>query len=75
MRKLINGTGIDLGVCYYPEHWSRDCWAEDLDRMRAAGLKTVRVAEFAWSLIETAEGEYTYEFFDSFLDLAAEKGM
>lgn len=75
MRKLINGTGIDLGVCYYPEHWSRDCWAEDLDRMRAAGLKTVRVAEFAWSLIEPAEGEYTYEFFDSFLDLAAEKGM
>ena len=75
MRKLINGTGIDLGVCYYPEHWNRDCWAEDLDRMLAAGLKTVRVAEFAWSLIEPMEGEYTYEFFDSFLDLAAEKGM
>ena len=73
--KLINGSSIDLGVCYYPEHWDRSLWAEDLDRMLAAGLKTVRVAEFAWSLIEPREGEYTYEFFDSFLDLAQEKGM
>ena len=73
--KLINGKSIDLGVCYYPEHWDRSLWAEDLDRMLAAGLKTVRIAEFAWSLIEPREGEYTYEFFDSFLDLAQEKGM
>ncbi len=75
MRKLINGTGIDLGVCYYPEHWDKALWAEDLDRMLAVGLKTVRIAEFAWSLIEPREGEYTYDFFDSFLDLAEEKGM
>lgn len=75
MRKLINGTSIDLGVCYYPEHWDQSLWSEDLDRMMAVGLKTVRIAEFAWSLIEPREGEYTYEFFDSFLNLAAEKGM
>ena len=74
-RKLLNRQSIDLGVCYYPEHWERSLWAEDLDRMLAAGLGTVRVAEFAWSLIEPREGEYTYEFFDSFLDLAQEKGM
>ena len=73
--KLINGKSIDLGVCYYPEHWDRSLWAEDLDRMLTAGLKTVRIAEFAWSLIEPREGEYSYEFFDSFLDLAQEKGM
>lgn len=74
-RKLINGSGIDLGVCYYPEHWDKSLWVRDLDRMLAVGLKTVRIAEFAWSLIEPREGEYTYEFFDGFLDLAEEKGM
>lgn len=73
--KLINGKSIDLGVCYYPEHWERSLWAEDLDRMLASGLNTVRIAEFAWNLIEPRESEYTYEFFDSFLDLAQEKGM
>ncbi len=73
--RLINGEKIDLGVCYYPEHWDRSLWPEDLDRMLAAGLRTVRVAEFAWSQLEPREGEYTYEFFDSFLDLAQAKGM
>ena len=75
MRKLIEGGHIGLGVCYYPEHWDRWLWAEDLERMLAAGLKTVRVAEFAWNLIEPAEGEFSYEFFDAFLALAQEKGM
>lgn len=74
-KKLVNGTSIDLGVCYYPEHWDRTLWAEDLDRMLAVGLRTIRIAEFAWSLIEPREGEYTYDFFDGFLDLAEKKGM
>lgn len=75
MRKLINGKSIDLGVCYYPEHWDRSLWAQDLERMLAAGLGTVRIGEFAWSLIEPREGVYTYDFFDGFLELALEKGM
>lgn len=75
MRKLMNGNSIDLGVCYYPEHWDKSLWVEDLERMLAAGLKTVRIAEFAWNLIEPSEGEFTYEFFDEFLELAQEKGM
>lgn len=74
-RKLINGSSIDLGVCYYPEHWDKSLWAEDLERMLEAGIKTVRIAEFAWSLIEPREGEFTYDFFDAFLELAGEKGM
>lgn len=75
MRKILNGNSIALGTCYYPEHWDRSLWAEDLDRMLEAGIHTVRIAEFAWSKVEPREGEYTYEFFDSFLDLAQEKGM
>ena len=73
--KLMNGSSIDLGVCYYPEHWDQSLWAEDLDRMLGAGIQTVRIAEFAWSLIEPREGEFTYDFFDGFLELAGEKGM
>jgi len=38
-----------LGVCYYPEHWPEDIWAKDAERMVAAGISCVRVAEFAWS--------------------------
>ena len=56
--KLLDGTNITLGTCYYPEHWDRSLWADDLARMKEAGLAVVRVAEFAWSKIEPREGEY-----------------
>ena len=45
-----------LGVCYYPEHWPENTWAEDAARMRAIGLTWVRVGEFAWSELEPEPG-------------------
>ena len=39
MQKLLDGSNITLGTCYYPEHWGREMWAEDLNRMREAGIK------------------------------------
>ena len=27
-----------LGVCYYPEHWPEDWWADDARRMVEMGL-------------------------------------
>lgn len=66
---------LQLGTCYYPEHWDRSLWEEDLKRMLENGIETVRIAEFAWSLIEPREGEFTYEFFDEFLEVAKKTGM
>jgi beta-galactosidase len=77
MRTTQNFTWkeLNLGVCYYPEQWDRALWEEDLKRMLDAGIRTVRVAEFAWSKVEPAEGCFTYEFFDEFLDAAHKEGM
>lgn len=72
---IVNGKNITLGTCYYPEHWDRDGWEQDLKRMLDAGIQVIRIAEFAWSKVEPREGEYTYEFFDSFLETAAKTGM
>lgn len=74
-RKLINGKKMVMGVCYYPEHWEKKLWAEDMDRMLAAGIRVVRIAEFAWNQFEPREGEYQFAFFDEFLELAQKKGM
>lgn len=68
-------TGIRLGVCYYPEHWDRALWREDLRRMKAVGIDTVRIAEFAWAMLEPEEGVFDLSFFDDFLDLAETEGM
>lgn len=75
MKKILNGQNIDMGVCYYPEHWDCSAWENDLDRMLKAGIKTVRIAEFTWSIIEKTEGCFDFSLFDSFLDLAHKKGI
>ncbi len=61
---------IALGVCYYPEQWDENLWEDDLSRMLALGIGTVRVAEFAWNVIEPRDGEFTFDLFDRFLALA-----
>ncbi|MCD8118113.1 MAG: beta-galactosidase [Lachnospiraceae bacterium] len=64
-----------MGTCYYPEHWDKSLWPSDLERMLAAGITQIRIAEFAWNKVEPEEGRFDFSFFDEFLNLCAEKGM
>lgn len=66
---------LTLGVCYYPEHWPEALWPEDMRRMKAAGISTLRVAEFAWAIFEPQEGVFSFELFDRFLALCDREGM
>jgi hypothetical protein len=75
MRHSLQADHITLGVCYYPEHWDPSLWRDDLRRMKAAGIEVIRIAEFAWTIFEPRENEFTFEFFDSFMALALEEGM
>ena len=75
MKNIIDGTNITLGTCYYPEHWKKELWAQDLDRMLENGIRVIRIAEFAWNKFEPTEGVFDFSFFDEFLELALEKGM
>ena len=77
MRKKQNfkWDKISLGVCYYPEHWDKSLWLDDLKRMKENGIGTVRVAEFAWSIFEPEEGVFSFALFDAFLDLVEQEGM
>lgn len=53
-----------VGVDYYPEHWPEERWPEDARLMREAGLSVVRVAEFAWSRMEPAEGQFSFDWLE-----------
>lgn len=75
MHQNYQWNRMTMGVCYYPEHWPRGLWESDLERMLAAGISYVRVAEFAWSLFEPEEGTFCFDFFDDFLALCTQKGM
>jgi beta-galactosidase len=66
---------MQLGTAYYPEHHSADVWPIDYRLLREAGIRTIRIAEFAWSSMEPMEGEYRWEWLDDAITLAQEHGI
>lgn len=51
---------ILLGVDYYPDQTPEALWEEDCRMMADMGFTNVRIAEFAWALMEPAEGKYEF---------------
>ncbi|QPH55259.1 beta-galactosidase [Pontivivens ytuae] len=66
---------MKLGVCYYPEHWPEEQWAEDAARMVETGLIWVRIGEFAWSRLEPEEGDFRWEWLDRAVKVLGEAGL
>ena len=64
-----------LGVCYYPEHWPEDWWADDAAAMAAMGLSRVRIGEFAWSRIEPEPGRYDWGWLDRAVETLHAAGL
>ncbi|MEM1011707.1 MAG: beta-galactosidase [Planctomycetota bacterium] len=64
-----------FGVCYYPEHWDDRTRRDDAKRMADAGMNVVRMAEFAWSVIEPKPGSFTFAFFDDVIGELADHGI
>lgn len=55
---------IYLGTAWYPEQWPESRWDTDLTLMQQAGIRFVRITEFAWSSIEPEEGVYKFDWVD-----------
>jgi len=66
---------MKLGVCYYPEHWPEQRWAQDAQMMREAGLSIVRIGEFAWAKIEPREDRFEWGWLDRAVDTLAGAGL
>ena len=63
---------LTLGVDYYPEAWDRTTWESDARAMAAAGISTVRVAEFAWHLFQpNATSTFQFDWLDTALAILA----
>ncbi len=52
------------GSPYYPEHWDAATRAGDPALFRAAGWNVIRMAEFAWDVLEPREGVFDFSLFD-----------
>ena len=66
---------MKLGVCYYPEHWPEEMWADDARRMADLGLTWVRIGEFAWSRIEPDPGRFDWSWLDRAVETLGAAGL
>ncbi|GMA34801.1 hypothetical protein GCM10025876_10050 [Demequina litorisediminis] len=66
---------MHYGGDYNPEQWPEEVWAEDVARMREAGVTMVSLGIFAWSRLQPAEGEFDFAWLDRVIDLLHEGGI
>lgn len=66
---------LHFGAAWYPEHWPPERWAEDIRLMKEAHFTVVRMAEFAWSTLEPAEGQFRFEWLERAIEMLAEAGI
>lgn len=74
-RQNFKWQEMTMGTCYYPEHWDKSLWEQDIERMLDCGISVIRIAEFSWNKIEPEEGTFTFGFFDEFLELCRKKDI
>ncbi len=71
-------TGLDelwFGAPYYPEHWSEQDRENDVSWMAEAGVNVVRMAEFAWDVMEPARGQFDFSLFDETIRKLSREGI
>ncbi|MWV57759.1 beta-galactosidase [Rathayibacter sp. VKM Ac-2754] len=66
---------MHYGGDYNPEQWDEATWAEDVVRMREAGVTTVSLGIFAWARIQPDEDTFDFEWLDRVIDLLHENGV
>jgi beta-galactosidase len=58
-----------LGTDYYPDQTAEHLWEQDAAAMAAMGITNVRIAEFAWALMEPQEGNFDFSWLHRAVDV------
>lgn len=66
------------GGDYNPEQWIHlkdTIWPLDMEYAKKAGVNTLSVGIFSWSMLEPEEGVYHFEWLDEVMDMLAANGI
>ncbi len=86
LPSLLNASGLVpagtehdsrllFGADYYPDQTPEALWEQDARAMAAMGLTVVRIAEFAWALMEPAEGKFDFSWLHRSVDTLHKAGI
>jgi beta-galactosidase len=66
------------GGDYNPEQWIKwkdTIWKEDMRLAKLAGINSLSIGIFSWSILEPREGEYHFEWLDEVMDMLADNKL
>lgn len=63
------------GGDYSPEQWDEKTWIKDLKLMQDAGINTVTLGIFCWSVLEPEEGKYDFSWLDRCIEILSDGGV
>jgi beta-galactosidase len=76
---LINLKGnaqlLYVGANYHPHDSNIEEWKRDITLMKTAGLNVVRMGHLAWDSYEPSEGNFTFGWFDTLMNMMNEAGI
>ena len=70
------GAGeLFVGTNYQPFDRTREQIPRDIERMKQAGMKVVRMGDLSWDAFEPAEGKFDFKAFDWIMDQMQAAGL
>jgi len=73
---LMNAQELYVGANYHPHDDKKpEKIKRDIQLMKDAGFKVVRMGHLAWDSYEPSEGEFDFAWFDKVMDLMNEAGI
>jgi len=75
VKPPYQNTRLVHGVAYYPELWPIDDVPGDIAEMKKLGINSVRMAEFAWSIMEPERGDFRFDLFKGIMDKMHDAGI
>ena len=58
-----------FGADYYPDQTDKSLWEDDARMMAEFGITNVRIAEFAWVLMEPSESHYDFAWLHNAVEI------
>ena len=66
------------GGDYNPEQWLKwkdEIWPEDMRLAKEAGINTLSIGIFSWSMLEVEEDVFDFSWLDEVMDMLAQNGL
>lgn len=66
---------MQIGVDYSLDYWNENNWEADALKMAKTGVKTVRLTDISWTMLEPLDNQFNFEWLDKLISLFSSNGI